>query len=148
MKVILLEDVKTLGKKGDVVEVNPGYARNVLFKKKQAMEATGKNMNDLKLQKAHQDKVAKEQLEEAKRFAEELKTKSVEVQMKVGEGGKVFGTVSSKEIAAAAKEQLGYELDKKKFVIDEPIKSLGVHNIKIKIHPQVTGELKVKVTEK
>ena len=133
MKVILLEDVKSLGKKGQLVEVNAGYARNFILPKKLGIEATSKNINDLKLQKV---------------LAEELKNKSVELKMKVGEGGRTFGAISTKEIAAAAKEQLGYELDKKKISVDEPIKSLGVHNVKIKLHPKVTADLKVKVTEK
>ena len=148
MKVILLEDVKSLGKKGQLVEVNAGYARNFILPKKLGIEATSKNINDLKLQKAHEDKVAAEQLAAAKVLAEELKNKSVELKMKVGEGGRTFGAISTKEIAAAAKEQLGYELDKKKISVDEPIKSLGVHNVKIKFHPKVTADLKVKVTEK
>ena len=148
MKVILLEDVKSLGKKGQLVEVNAGYARNFILPKKLGIEATSKNINDLKLQKAHEDKVAAEQLAAAKVLAEELKDKSVELKMKVGEGGRTFGAISTKEIAAAAKEQLGYELDKKKISVDEPIKSLGVHNVKNKLHPTVTAELKVKVTEK
>ena len=147
MKVILLEDVKALGKKGDLVEVNNGYARNFILPKKLGVEATGKNLNDLKLQKAHQDKVAAEQLAAAKALAEDLAEKSVEVKMKVGEGGKTFGAISTKEIAAAAKEQLDMELDKKKISVDEPIKSLGVHNVKIKLHPKVTATLKVKVSE-
>ena len=148
MKVILLEDVKSLGKKGQLVEVNAGYARNFILPKKLGIEATSKNINDLKLQKAHEDKVAAEQLAAAKVLAEELKNKSVELKMKVGEGGRTFGAISTKEIAAAAKVQLGYELDKKKISVDEPIKSLGVHNVKIKLHPKVTADLKVKVTEK
>lgn len=148
MKVILIEDVKSLGKKGTIVNVSDGYARNMLFPKKLGLEATPKNINDLKLQKAHEDKVAAEQLAAAKVLAEELKDKSVELKMKVGEGGRTFGAISTKEIAAAAKEQLGYELDKKKISVDEPIKSLGVHNVKIKLHPKVTADLKVKVTEK
>ena len=147
MKVILLEDVKALGKKGDLVEVNNGYARNFILPKKLGVDATGKNINDLKLQKAHQDKVAAEQLAAAKALAEDLAEKSVEVKMKVGEGGKTFGAISTKEIAAAAKEQLDMELDKKKISVDEPIKSLGVHNVKIKLHPKVTATLKVKVSE-
>ena len=147
MKVILLEDVKALGKTGDLVEVNNGYARNFILPKKLGVEATGKNINDLKLQKAHQDKVAAEQLAAAKALAEDLAEKSVEVKMKVGEGGKTFGAISTKEIAAAAKEQLDMELDKKKISVDEPIKSLGVHNVKIKLHPKVTATLKVKVSE-
>lgn len=148
MKVILLQDVKALGKKGDLVEVNAGYARNFILPKKLGIEATNKNVNDLKLQKAHQDKVAAQQLEDAKAFAKELEEKTVEVGMKVGEGGKTFGTISTKEIAAAAKEQLGYDLDKKKISVDEPIKTLGIHNVKVKLHTKVTATLKVKVSEK
>ena len=113
MKVILLEDVKSLGKKGQLVEVNAGYARNFILPKKLGIEATSKNINDLKLQKHTKDKVAAEQLAAAKVLAEELKNKSVELKMKVGEGGRTFGAISTKEIAAAAKEQLGYELEQK-----------------------------------
>ena len=147
MKVILLEDVKALGKKGDMVEVNNGYARNFILPKKLGVEATGKNVHDLKLQKAHQDKVAAEQLAAAKELSAQIAELSVEVKMKVGEGGKTFGAISTKEIAAAAKEQLNLELDKKKISVDEPIRSLGVHNVKIKLHPKVTATLKVKVSE-
>lgn len=148
MKVILLQDVKSLGKKGDLVEVNAGYARNFILPKKLGIEATNKNINDLKLQKAHQDKVAAQQLADAQELAADIEKKSVEMQMKVGEGGKTFGAISTKEIAAAAKDQLGLELDKKKISVDEPIKSLGVHNVKIKLHPKVVATLKVKVSEK
>ena len=148
MKVILLQDVKSLGKKGDLVEVNAGYARNFILPKKLGIEATNKNINDLKLQKAHQDQVAAQQLADAQELAADIEKKSVEVQMKVGEGGKTFGAISTKEIAAAAKDQLGLELDKKKISVDEPIKSLGVHNVKIKLHPKVVATLKVKVSEK
>ena len=139
MKVILLQDVKSLGKKGDLVEVNAGYARNFILPKKLGIEATNKNINDLKLQKAHQDKVAAQQLADAQELAADIEKKSVEVQMKVGEGGKTFGAISTKEIAAAAKDQLGLVLDKKKISVDEPIKSLGVHNVKIKLHPKVVA---------
>lgn len=147
MKVILLQDVKSLGKKGETVNVSDGYARNSLLPKKLAVEATAKNMNDLKLQKAHEEKVAKEQFEEAKAFGEELSTKQVTVSIKVGEGGKVFGSISSKEIAEAAKEQLGYDLDKKKIQMASPIKALGTTPVPIKLHPKVTAELKVVVKE-
>ena len=111
MKVILLEDVKALGKKGELVEVNEGYARNFILKKKLGLEATAKNLNDLKLKKANAEKVAKEQLEAAKVFAEELKEKVVTVKIKTGEGGRVFGSVSTKEIAAAAKSQLNLDIE-------------------------------------
>ena len=147
MKVILLEDVKALGKKGQVVNVSDGYARNLLLPKKLGVEATGKNMNDLKLQKAHEDKVAQENLDAAKAFAEELKDKQVTVGIKVGEGGRTFGSISAKEIAEAAKAQLGYELDKKKLQLSAPIKELGTTLVPIKLHPKVTGELKVVVKE-
>lgn len=148
MKVILLEDVKSLGKKGEVVKVSDGYARNLLFPKKLGIEATAKNMNDLKLKNQHAEKIAQENLEAAKALAEEIGTKEVTVAIKTGEGGKTFGSVSSKEIAAAAKEQIGMELDKKKLQLPEGgLKSLGVYEVGIKLHPQVTGTLKVKVAE-
>ncbi len=147
MKVILIEDVKSLGKKGDIVNVSDGYARNALFPKKLGLEANAKNINDLKLQKAHEDKVAKENLEAAKAFAEELATKEVQVAIKVGEGGKTFGSVSSKEIVEAAKAQLGYDLDKKKVQLPNAIKALGTTSVAIKLHPKVTAELKVVVKE-
>lgn len=147
MKVILLEDVKALGKKGQVVDVNDGYARNFILKKKLGMEATGQNMNDLKLQKANEAKIAQEQLEAAQAQAKTLEEKSVTVHIKAGESGKTFGSVSSKEIAAAYKEQCGMEIDKKKIQLPEAIKTFGVHEIPVKLHPKVTGTLKVKVQE-
>ena len=147
MKVILLEDVKSLGKKGQIVEVSDGYARNFVLPKKLGVEANGKNMNDLKLQKANEEKVAKEQLEAAQAFAAELETKEVIVSMKSGEGGRTFGSISSKEIAEAAKAQCGMEIDKKKIQMQEAIKSLGVYEVTVKLHPKVSGKLKVKVQE-
>jgi len=147
MKVILLQDVKALGKKGQIVDVSDGYARNSLLPKKIAAEANSKNLNDLKLQNANKEKVAAEQLADAKAFAEELKTKEIIVHIKGGEGGRTFGSVSSKEIAAAFKQQCGVEIDKKKIQLEESIKSFGVYDVKIKLHPQVMGSLKVKVQE-
>ena len=148
MKVILLEDVKSLGKKGDIVKVSDGYARNMLLPKKLGVEANNKNMNDLKLQNQHAQKVAQENLDKAKALAEEISDKQVTVTLKTGEGGKTFGSVSAKEISAAAKAQLELELDKKKMQLpDGGLKTLGVHEIKIKFHPKVTGTLKVKVAE-
>ena len=147
MEVILLADVKTLGKKGELVNVSDGYAKNFLFKKKLGIEATAQNKNDLKLQKKHEEKVAQEKLDDAKAFAEELKEKSITVSIKTGSGGRSFGSVSTKELAAAAKEQLGYELDKKKMVLPEPIKSPGIFDLPIKLHPKVMGRLKVIVQE-
>lgn len=145
MKVILLQDVKSLGKKGQEVNVSDGYARNMLLKKGLGVEATAKNMNDLKLQKAHEEKVAKENLDAALRFKEELEKQEVTVRIKVGEGGRAFGSVSAKEIVEAAKEQLGYELDKKKMQMSNPIRELGTTMVPIRLHPKVTAELKVNV---
>jgi len=147
MKVILLQDEKKLGKKGDLVEVSEGYARNFILPKKIGVEATAKNMNDLKLRKAHEDKIAKEQLEAAEALATELEQKQVLVKMKAGEGGKVFGSVSSKEISMACREQYGIELDKKKIQLSENIKSFGNVEVAVKLHPQVTAKLAVKVIE-
>lgn len=147
MKIILLQDVKALGKKGDLVEVKDGYARNAILPKKLGVEATAKNMNDLKLQKANEEKIAAEHLAAAKALAEELKDKEIVVSLKTGEGGKTFGSVSSKEISEEAKKQLGYDIDKKKIQLKESIKSLGVHNVSIKLHAKVTAELKVKIVE-
>lgn len=148
MKVILLQDVKSVGKKGDLVEVSDGYARNFIFKKKLGVEATSKNLNDLKLQRQNDEKVAAETLAKAEAFAKELQTKTIEVAIKTGQDGRVFGSVSTKEIAAAAKEQLSYDLDKKKMQLREPIKNIGTYMVPIRLHPKVTTELKVIVKGK
>lgn len=147
MKIILLEDVKSLGKKGDIVNVNDGYARNFILPKKLGVEATGKNLNDLKLHKNNEKKIALENLEAAKNLSGELAEGKVELSIKVGEGGKTFGSVSSKEIAAAVKEQMGLDVDKKKIQLKEAIKSLGTYIVAVKLHPEVTAELKVVVKE-
>lgn len=147
MKVILLEDVKSLGKKGQIVEVNDGYARNFILPKKLGLEATGKNLNDLKLQKQNQEKIAQENLEAAKELAKKIEASKVEVKIKTGEGGRTFGSVSSKEIASAAKEQLGLDIDKKKIQMKDSIKNLGTFTVPVKLHPKVTAELKVHVGE-
>ena len=147
MKVILLEDVKSLGKKGEIVNVNDGYARNYVLPKKLGVEANNKNMNDLKLKKANEEKIAKEQLEAAQAFARAMEEDEVFLSIKAGEGGRTFGSVSSKEIATGYKEQCGKEIDKKKIVLPEPIRSFGVYEVGVKLHPSVTGKLRVKVTE-
>jgi large subunit ribosomal protein L9 len=147
MKVILLQDVKTLGKKGQVVEVSDGYARNAILPKKLGVEATSKNLNDLKLQNQHADKVAAENLAAAQELAKTVGQQKVVVKIKTGEGGKLFGSVSAKEIAEAAKAQTGLELDKKKMQLPEPIKALGTYEVPVKLHAQVTAKLTVQVTE-
>ena len=147
MKVILLEDVKALGKKGEIVNVNDGYARNCILPKKLGLEATSKNLNDLKLKKANEEKVAQEQLDDAKALGAKIEAGKVELTIKVGEGGRTFGSVSSKEIAAAVKDQMGYDIDKKKIQLKDAIKTLGTHGVPVKLHPKVTVELKVVVKE-
>ena len=135
MKVILLEDVKALGKKGEIVNVSDGYARNMILPKKLGLEATPKNLNDLKLQKANEEKVAQENLEAARAFAKNLEDKEVIL------------TLSTKEISEAAKKQLNLDIEKKKLVLPNPIRNLGVTNVPVKLHPKVTGSLKVWVKE-
>ena len=147
MEVVLLEDVKALGKKGQIVKVNDGYARNFILPKKLGIVATSKNLNDLKLQKANADKIAAEQLQAAKDLAADLAEKSITLSIKAGEGGKAFGSVSSKEITKAIQDQLGMEIDKKKLVLPEPLKTFGTHEVPIKLHRDVTGKLAVKVVE-
>ena len=147
MQVVFLEDVKALGKKGQIVKVNDGYARNFILPKKLGVEATSKNLNDLKLQKANEEKIAAENLAAAKELAAKLEKLSVTLTMKAGEGGKAFGSVSGKEIAKAAADQLGLEIDKKKLVLPEAIKTFGTHEVPVKLHKDVTAKLTVKVQE-
>ena len=147
MEIVLLEDVKALGNKGQIVKVNDGYARNFILPKKLGVEANTKNLNDLKLHKANEEKVAQENLDAAKALATELETKQVVVKIKAGEGGRTFGSVSSKEIATACKEQHGIEIDKKKIQLPESLKNFGSYEVTVKLHPQVTAKLTVKVTE-
>lgn len=147
MKIILLQDEKKLGKKGDIIEASEGYARNYILPKKIGVEATAKNMNDLKLKKANEERIAKEQLEAAKALAAELEAKPVTLTIKAGEGGKTFGSVSAKEIAAAYKEKYQIEIDKKKIQLTENLKNFGVYEVPIKLHPQVKAVLAVKVVE-
>ena len=145
MQVVLLEDVKSLGKKGDLVKVSDGYARNYILPKKLGLEATPKNLNDLKLQKAAEEKRQKEILTQAQQLAADLEGKKVKIGIKVGENGRTFGSVSTKEIAAALKEQYGYDIDKKKMVLNDSIKNIGTYTLPVKLHPKVTAELTVQV---
>lgn len=147
MQIILTQDVKALGKKGEMVNVSDGYARNFILPKKLGLEANAKNMNDLKLQKAAEEKRQKELLEEAKILGKDIESKTLEVRIKTGEGGRTFGSISSKEISQELKTQYGLDIDKKKLQVNDPIKTLGTHTVPVKLHPQVTAELKVKVVE-
>lgn len=147
MKVILTEDVKSLGKKGDIVNVNDGYARNFILKTNKGIEANAKNLNDLKLKKANDDKIAQEHYEAAVELGKKIEAGKIEVSIKTGEGGKAFGSVSSKEIAQEVKAQMNLEIDKKKVQLKDAIKVLGTYEVPVKLHPKVTAKLKVVVTE-
>lgn len=145
MKVILLEDVKSLGKKDDIVEVNAGYARNFLLKKKLGIEASNKNLNDLKLKRANEEKIAQENYDEALKLKEDLENKVMHFTIKVGSGDRAFGSISTKEICRASKEQIGYEIDKKRIFLPQPIRALGSFIAKVKLHTKVVAELKIVV---
>ncbi len=147
MKVILLEDVKSLGKKGDVVNASDGYARNMLFPKNLAVPATSGNMKDLEAKKRGEARIAAENLKAAEDLKAQIEAKPVTVSIKVGSGGRAFGSVSAKEIAEAVKSQLGIEIDKKKMLLDGSIKELGTQTVEIRLHPKVTAALKVDVKE-
>ncbi len=148
MDIILLQDVKALGKKGETVKVSDGYARNFILPKKLGLEATKQNLYELNNQKAAQAKKEQELLEEAKNQAKKLEELTVKLAIKAGEGGKTFGSVSSKEIAAALKEQFGQDIDKKKLQLNDAIKHAGTYTVPAKLHPQVTAQLKVEVEAK
>ena len=147
MKIILTQDVKSLGKKGDIVEVNQGYARNFVLPKKLGVEATPENMNDLKLKNKNDDKIAAENLAAAEKLRDDLKDKKITAKLKVGANGNTVGSVSSKEVAELIKSQLGYDIDKKKIIMKDSVKSLGGYTVNIKLHPKVTAELLLDVVE-
>lgn len=147
MDIVLLEDVKTLGKKGEIVKVNDGYARNFILPKKLGVEATGRNLNDLKLQKINDARLAAEQLAAAKELQAKIEASPVTVSIKAGEGGRTFGSVSTKEIGKAAADQLKLDIDKKKMVLTDPLKALGNYQVLVKLHKDVTAKLTVKVVE-
>ncbi|MBR4529703.1 MAG: 50S ribosomal protein L9 [Lachnospiraceae bacterium] len=147
MKIILTEDVKKLGKRGEIVEVSDGYAKNYVIPQKLGVAANEKNMNEWKNQKRREDKLAQVRLEEAQALAGQIGAVTVEIGMKGGTSGKVFGAVSTKEIATALKKQHDLEIDKKKIVMDEPIKAFGTVELPVKLHPEVTAKLKVRVVQ-
>lgn len=147
MEIILLQDVKSLGKKGEVVKVNDGYARNFILPKKLGIEKNDKTMRELKLQKAAEEKRQQEILEEAQALAKDIEAGSILLKIKAGEGGRTFGSVSTKEIAVALKEQLKLEIDKKKLQLAEPIRNFGTYHVPVRLHPKVTAEITVKVEQ-
>lgn len=147
MKVILLQDVKGHGKKGDVVNASDGYARNFLLPRKLAVEANNENMNLLEGQKASQQHKIDVQIAQAKELAEKINGITLELTAKGGTSGKIFGSISTKEIAKELENKYGIKIDKKKLVVDEEIKSFGTYNITVKPYKDITGVLKVKVSE-
>ncbi len=146
MQIILLEDVKGQGKKDEIIKVSDGYARNFILPKKLGVEATEKNIKELEIRKAEEAQRQKELYEEAAEFGKKLDSAKITVEMKGGEGGKTFGAVTAKEIAAGIKDQLGYDIDKKKLVLSDAIKNAGEYSVTIKLHPKVTANLKVVVS--
>ena len=147
MKVILLSDVKKVGKKGEIVEVSDGYGRNFLLNKKLAVLATKKSMEILDEQNLQHDLEEKQKEADAQALKQKLTKITLEFHVKTGEGGRTFGSVSSKEISEAAKKQLNLDIDKKKLQLPEPIRTLGVTQVPVRLHPKVTGTLKVWVKE-
>ncbi|RKD32086.1 50S ribosomal protein L9 [Thermohalobacter berrensis] len=147
MKVILLKDVKSLGKKGDVVKAKDGYARNFLIPKGLAKEATKGNLKVLKEQKKAKKIRKQEELEEAKKLAEKIESITVKIKGKAGEHGKLFGSVTAKDIAQALKKQHKIKIDKRKIELENNIKTLGATYVNIKVYPSVTAKLKVEVIE-
>lgn len=145
MQVILIQDVNKLGKKGDIVKINDGYARNFVLPKKLGLEATPKNLKDLEIQKAEEAKRQQEILDEAKALGEQIATRKVVLEIKGGEGGKTFGSITAKEIVAGLLAQGGIDVDKKKLVLAEAIKTAGEYKIPVKLHPKVTASLNVEV---
>ena len=146
MQVVLLEDVRALGKKGEVVKVNDGYARNFLLPRKLGVEANQANLSALKQQKKREEKLAAAELAAAKEMAEKIGEKTVKIKMRTGEGGKLFGAVATKEIAEAVRKQWDIDIDKKKIVLPDPIKTLGTHQVPLRLHKEVTATLNVVVT--
>jgi len=147
MKVILTEDVKKLGSKGDVVDVADGYARNYLFPRGMAAEATKTKMKEIEEKEAKKERIESEKREEAEKMKSKLESEEFVLKVKAGEQGRLFGSVNTKDIAEAAADK-GYEIDKRKIELDDSIKNLGVHKVGVKLFEDVTAELKVKVEEK
>ncbi|MEH7382017.1 50S ribosomal protein L9 [Bacillus sp. JJ1533] len=147
MKVIFLKDVKGKGKKGEVKNVSDGYAHNFLFKQNLAIEATPANMKTLEAKKNKESKEAAEELAQSKQLKEKLEALTVELQAKAGEGGRLFGSVTSKQIADELAKKHGIKIDKRKFELPDGIRALGYTNVPVKLHPEVSGTVKVHVKE-
>lgn len=148
MKVILLKDVKGTGKKGEVKEVSDGYARNFLFPKKMAVVADNANVKELNEKNKSKELKAQKEYEEAIELGKKMEDMSITIYSKAGEGGRLFGSITSKDIAEQLKKQHGVEVDKRKISLDEPIRVLGSRFVDVKIHQKVTTKIKVDVKEK
>lgn len=147
MKLILLQDVKSVGKKGELINASEGYAKNYLIPKNLAVEATKSNLNDYELKQKAEAKRKQEELEHAQKLAEALKDQVVTIKVKTGGNGKLFGSITNKDVAAEIIKQTGMDLDKKKISIGDTIKMLGERTAVIKLHPKVTAEVTVKIVE-
>mgnify|MGYP001199087167 CR=1 FL=1 len=146
MKVILLKDIKGTGKKGDVINVSDGHGRNYLIPRGLAKEATSGNINNLKAQKASEKKRQDKELQEAKDLAERISKITLKFKSKAGEGGKLFGSITTKDIAAKLKKDHKINVDKRKIVLDNPIKELGACYVDVKVYPEVSSKMKIEVT--
>ncbi|WP_163582176.1 50S ribosomal protein L9 [Gracilibacillus saliphilus] len=147
MKVIFTQDVKGKGKKGEVKNVSDGYARNYLLKNNLAIEANQANMKALNAKKNKEKQLEQQEVEEAQQLKEKLANIEVKVTAKSGEGGRLFGSITSKQIAETLKKDHQIKMDKRKIELDQPIRSLGYTNVPVKIHPEVTGTIRVHVVE-
>lgn len=147
MKVILLEDIKGVGKKDQIINANEGYAKNFLFPKKLAVEANKTNINRLDNIKKNEDAKKQAELEQAQALGKNIEAKTITIAVKIGENGKLFGAVTNKEISIALKEQTQIDIDKKKIILSEPIKTIGEKQVDVKLHPKVNAKLKVNITE-
>src|SRR5690625_2265398 len=148
MKVILIKDVKGQGKKGDVVNVSVGYARNFLFKNNLAEEATPGNLRVLKAQQQKSEQAEEKEKEEAEELKRNLAELTIEIKAKAGDRGRLFGSITNKQIAEVLRKEYGYKVDRRKIELDQPIRALGNVTVPVKLHPEVTGSIKVHVTEK
>lgn len=146
MKVILKQDIKGTGKKSDIINVSEGYARNFLFPKNLAVEATDVNIKELERQKAHQDHLKAEELSKAKKLASELEKIKLNLKVKTGEGGRLFGSITTKDIGDALEKSYGHIIDKRKIELKSPIKKLGVYQVTLKLHPVVSVTIDIEVT--
>ena len=148
MKVVLMQDVKSIGKKGELVNVSDGYARNFLLPRKLAKEANAQAMNELKNAEASKEYKIKTDTDNAKKSAEALTGKTIKIYSKAGQGGKLFGSVTARELAAEIKTQLGVEVDKRKIVLENDIKAFGTYNFDVKLYSGITATMSVTVAEK